>query len=93
MYYNTNKETGKTLEDSKRKAETQEQAIHDFFKEHVVRLASPGWIAIRVFNDKIPLTSVRRAMTNLTNRGVLVKTEYMAEGRYGKMVHTWRLKA
>ena len=37
-----------------------------------------------------PITSARRAMTNLTESGLLVKTDMRRE-RYGKKNHVWRL--
>lgn len=36
----------------------------------------------------IPITSVRRAMTDLTKKGLLAKSDKKVE-RYGKMNHTW----
>ena len=38
-----------------------------------------------------PITSIRRAITDLTNAGKLTKTDTMKLGRYGKHVHTWKL--
>ena len=38
------------------------------------------------------LTSVRRAMSNLTRDGLLEKTGAMVDGGYGSPVHTWKLK-
>jgi hypothetical protein len=34
---------------------------------------------------------VRRAITDLTTSGFLVKTGAMIDGRYGKQEHTWTL--
>lgn len=40
-----------------------------------------------------PITSVRRALSNLTKKGYLVKSDTAhAKGNYGKPVHTWRAK-
>ena len=36
------------------------------------------------------LTSVRRAMSNLTEMGLLEKTKHMKKGVYGKKVFCWR---
>ena len=36
---------------------------------------------------KCPLTSIRRAMTNLSNEGKLIKTDVKIEGMYGKQEH------
>ena len=38
-----------------------------------------------------PITSVRRAMTNLTKAGLLEKTGDKVLGEYGVMVNTWKL--
>ena len=40
---------------------------------------------------KCPLPSIRRAMTNLSNEGKLIKTDVKMEGMYGKLEHLWCL--
>ena len=86
-YYDTNKE--KDLAQSNNNAISQQIKILDFFKENM-GYRSPEDIQ-RLVLPKSPLTSVRRAMTNLTRSKHLVKTSHMVKGNYGKMVHTWRL--
>ena len=93
-YYNTNKETGEVLEKSREKAKSQEERILAFIEKETrintyKPLTAPHWIANK-FN--IPITSARRALTNLTKAGKLEKTDVMVIGPYGKAVHTWRLK-
>ena len=39
-----------------------------------------------------PITSVRRALTNLTNDEKLVKTDDFVKGNFGKKEHLWRLR-
>lgn len=39
-----------------------------------------------------PLTSTRRAISNLTKAGILEKTDHTVEGRYGKPEHCWKWK-
>ena len=42
----------------------------------------------------VPITSIRRAITNLTTKKKLVKCpkeEGMKEGNYGKLNHYWKL--
>ena len=43
------------------------------------------------YGKRYPLTSIRRAISNLTDNGKLMKLERMVMGNYGKKVHTWRL--
>jgi len=101
-YFNTNNESGETLEISKRKAKSQEDVVLRFFKDHPQPL---GWTSEEVrtlaFTDipgrLPPLTSVRRAITVLCNGsdtikgGQLVKTDRMQKGMYGKSIHLYKL--
>jgi hypothetical protein len=90
-YYDTNKESGNVLSKSRSQARTQQHKIMDFFRAHPYDLFAPHEINDKVFLWDIPLTSVRRAMTNLADDGKLKKTNYMKRGIYNKKVHTWRL--
>ena len=40
---------------------------------------------------RAPITSIRRAITDLTNEGKLVKTNSLKKGNYGKKCHCWKL--
>lgn len=89
-YFNTNRLSGDDLRQAELDANAQEAAVVAVFKRlrkslapHEVWDASPEL-------SKAPLTSVRRAMTSLTDRGVLIKTDRMVMGIYGKPVHLWR---
>jgi predicted transcriptional regulator len=39
----------------------------------------------------VPITSIRRAITNLTQKGILIKSEVTKMGRHGKMNYCWEL--
>lgn len=88
-YYNTNKECGELLANSERKAKSQEKRILEYYLNHR-GCYSADYLASQVFHDRVPLTSVRRALTNLTKTGQLTKTSQMVIGRYGKQTHTWQ---
>jgi len=90
MYYNTNREQGSQLGNSEQQTERQELRVLAYFRRSGARL-SPEDIQDKVL-PQTPLTSCRRAITNLTRDGFLVKTRHMKPGRYGKHVHTWELK-
>lgn len=92
-YYNTNKESGKTLITSKTKANKQELKVLRFFEaNNSHERFSPEDILEKVdFGRPIPITSVRRAMTNLTKAGYLRKTPFMQKGQFGKQIHTWQI--
>jgi len=89
-YYNTNKETGNTLSNSRYRAKSQEEIILSIFREG--DLLSPDEV-LNICNEEKSylLTSIRRALTNLTTKGLLVKNDVFKIGRYGKKTHTWSL--
>ena len=96
-YYNTNKESGKTLADSQIKAAKQEKTILRLIRESPAgRVYSQPQMRRMYFlmtGKELPIASCSRAFRNLTKRGLLVKLgkEDMAMGDFGKMVHTWEL--
>ena len=91
VYYNTNAEEGSVLEASEKQADSQEDTILKYFQAHPTCLYSPSWFQ-KVLMPQTPITSIRRAITNLANAGHLVKTSYMVKGLYHKKEHAWQLK-
>mgnify|MGYP007071596763 CR=1 len=88
-FYNTIKETGITLQKSESDANSQENIILKVFEsgEKFTPLAIERL-------TKINHDSVKRAITNLTNKGKLIKLgkeEMILESR-GKMNHRWQIK-
>ena len=95
MYYNTNKEKSNTLKRSRERANTQEEIILDLFKRNPNFHMTPFDIqeALTNFYElDAPITSVRRAITDLTTEDRMIKTDIMKKGKYGKEVHCWILK-
>jgi len=95
MYYNTTNQRGETLQQSRTKTETQEDKVLQIFNLVPDRPMGPN-IVMRMYNNHFistPITSIRRAITNLTIKGSLVKHDVMEMGGYGKMEHTWKLPA
>ena len=89
-YFNTNKEQGETLKSSNTKAKTQEDDVFAMFKEAEKMSASEAWVIYNL-EGNTPLTSIRRAITNLCNQGVLVKTDKTKKGLYGKSEHIYKV--
>ncbi|QDP53901.1 MAG: hypothetical protein Unbinned202contig1002_30 [Prokaryotic dsDNA virus sp.] len=89
-FYNTINESGNELKNSNQKARSQEDLIYSYFLTAGKSL-SPSQI-LETLKLKCPITSVRRALTNLTNEEKLVKTDDYVQGGFGKKEHLWRLR-
>jgi hypothetical protein len=88
-YYNTNNEKGVVLQNSRRQARTQQERIRMYMQCWPNRLFTPFEIQEQILSGT-PITSIRRAMTNLTDDGHLIKTDTKKVGKYGKANHTWK---
>lgn len=90
-YYATTPSDGLQRRQYRESAAGQEAAILDYFRRQVPDYAAnPERIQANVL-PSAPITSVRRAMTNLTQRGELVRQPRTIEGLYGRPVHLWAL--
>lgn len=97
-YHNTTNETDR-LEEYEQKAQTQEEKVLAFFRDRQFNAGyTPSSIHDAVFplipssnRPRVPIQSVRRALTNLTNAGLLVKTSFMRIGPYNKPEGVWKL--
>jgi len=91
-YFNTNKETGDVLKSSERKVIKQEDIIADLLKNaknlHTAAEIHAEYEAVTF--TKIPRTSISRSLTNLKDKGIIIKTDTMKMGDWNKMQHTWK---
>ncbi len=91
-YFNTSNEEGRTLKRYQVQADSQEAKIIAWYTRASGFLYTPSEIRKHVFDDTVPLTSVRRAMSNLTSDRALVKTDQKHAGPYGRRECCWRRK-
>lgn len=92
-FYNTIGLQGQDLKKSEFKAGGQEARILEFFNEYSKGMSyTPFEVLKYVFSGNVPITSVRRALTNLTKGGYLEKLEDKTMGEYGQLNHRWKLK-
>jgi Fe2+ or Zn2+ uptake regulation protein len=93
-YFNTTSLSGAKLKEAKIKAGSQNALILELFRAYPGISLSPteveGHLAYKLRHA--PLTSIRRALTTLTDLGYLVKTSEQRMGRYGAKEGCWRLK-
>ena len=87
-YWNTTHETGQTLIDFSAKADRQDDRVQDVLRSLGKASPSQVWIAL---GRAYPITSIRRALTCLTNEGKAVKTGDKVSGAYGRPEHLWAL--
>ena len=91
-YHNTVPE-GSPLPEYEQKARTQDEIILQYFIDNAEFNHSPSDVYYGLsFNIKgTPITSIRRAITNLTNSGNLTKTGMQTMGMHGRSENIWKL--
>lgn len=97
MYYNTTNEVGVQLRANLKKANNQTYLTLAVFQTYPNDYLSADQVwRFLMDNESIekhtPLTSIRRAITDLTNQQRLVKTDRKVLGNAGRKTYTWRLK-
>ena len=91
MYYNTTNEKGSELTASVLNAKSQTEQVLEFFKCHS-EFGYSASVVHRILKLNCPLTSIRRAMTNLYKSDLLIKTEEKVIGNYGKPEYKYKIK-
>jgi len=91
-FHNTIGATGRQLSMLNTNCRSQEEYILKFFQSYPDRLFTPFEVQKALDMYWVPLTSIRRAITNLTYQDKLEKTKEMKPGYYKLPNHTWRLK-
>tara|TARA_R110002051_G_scaffold260612_1_gene320391 strand:- start:892 stop:1185 length:294 start_codon:yes stop_codon:yes gene_type:complete len=93
-YYNTTQQKDEILKNFKAKATDQNGIILSWFKKNKDKEVSTDDIWVNLFDTSVvPQTSIRRSITNLTDKGFLEKLgkEKKVIGMLGRPVHVWRL--
>jgi len=90
MYYNTTNQTGATLKEAHVKSVKLADRVMDFFESHPVQVYTPFEV-LEAIGGNVPITSVRRAMTDLTKEGKLYKSKRKRLGDYGAENYCWGL--
>jgi predicted transcriptional regulator len=93
-YFNTTLEPVQLCIEYERKAQEQEALVLACFYQ--LTTASPFQVYKKLLllgkiKENTPLTSIRRAITNLTKRGILKKTRYKVSGAWGRQEGLWEL--
>jgi hypothetical protein len=88
-YHNTTDLEGPELVSRQVKAVKQDDVVLDVFRRHGASLLSPEMVW-NMTGQSCPITSIRRAITNLTKAGHLVKTDQKKLGMYGAKSYLWK---
>jgi hypothetical protein len=86
-HHNTTVEHAPILNVLESRARHQEKIIIDLFKRF--QSLTPSQV-YQLVKQQYPLTSVRRAITNLTGAGELIKTDQKKIGIYGRSEYVWK---
>lgn len=92
FYFNTTSLSGPALTARKERIGGQNRKVLAYFRAHPESYYTPFNIQDNLFGEDVPITSIRRAMTTLTELGYLEKTDIRKPGRYGEVNYCWRLK-
>lgn len=91
-FINTINLSGDELKKHEMRAETQTRKILEFFRLHSYESFTPWEVMERMNLTNVPITSIRRALSDLTYMGYLVRTDEKRMGKYGEMNFTWKLR-
>ena len=90
-YHNTTNLIGDILKQREVRTSSQNGKILEFFQKSYSTW-SPSEVMQAMNLPGVPLTSYRRAITDLTKMGLLVKTDIKRPGMYGSDEYCWRGK-
>lgn len=95
-YFKTTSLTSDELQERIKTADTQENIIQDFFNKHPQeKFTASDLEHILKSEERIgpgtPITSIRRALTNLKNDGRINKLDEFKKGPYGMNEHYYQL--
>lgn len=91
-YYNTTALSGRQLAAAHAHTRKQDEAVLAVCRGASGPLSpSQVWERCTAAGHRWPITSIRRAMTNLAAAGALVRLETQRAGIYGRPEHLWSL--
>ena len=89
IFFPTTKMSTEGISEMEAKIKGQNMTVLRFFMSNPSRSFTPFEV-LEHTRLNVPITSIRRAITTLTEAGYLVKTNEMREGQYGMTNHCWR---
>ena len=91
-FYNTANLQGDALKEHKFRAGRLNRRVLDFYKSHSYENYTPWEVNRALGVNSAPITSIRRAISDLTNMGYLIRTNIQRPGQYKEPCYGWQLK-
>jgi len=89
MYYNTTRERGEELAEATEKAASQNDRILDLYRS-LPNTCLHAWTILNFLPKGVPITSVRRAITELHKAGNIERDVAIKAGPYQRRTYTYR---
>lgn len=90
-YHNTTYAEGHVLAGYESKAETQDESVKELLSHNPTYYFTAEQVHKSVM-ENAPLTSARRALSNLYRDGYIEKSDNRVQGKYGNPITLWRWK-
>lgn len=91
-FFNTIDLKGTELAEATNQAQKQDERVLRIFKLYRKMTPFECWNVYNLFFPEAPVTSIRRSMTVLTNKGFLEMCDEMKKEILGKPNHYWKIK-
>jgi hypothetical protein len=93
-YYQTVAEPTQAVLDFTSYNDKQDSRVLEFFRAHPGQGFTPYEVQAALYpGDALKIIGVKRAMSDLTKDGYLIKTSQLRNGATGRSNHVWRLKS
>lgn len=92
LFFNTIGIESRELRDAIAKASVQNEIVKLIFQDKKEMTPFECHKIYLKVKKNTPITSIRRAINTLTEKGYLVKTTTMRKGEYDKDNHVWKLR-
>jgi len=83
-YHNSTNQNEAFVKDAEAKSISQDAEVLEIMKDYTQATASEVWNLFVAYHKNVPLTSIRRALSNLCNDGHLMKANKTKLGLYGR---------
>lgn len=91
-FFNTIHLSGERLKEAQDQCTLQEYRVLEIMASGKQMTPFEVLREYEALHPTIPITSIRRCLTCLTDKGFLIKCEKMKEECFGKPNHTWTIK-